>query len=231
MCRCSAASIDSITSTSDRSATLWSATGHVRLSDRAGAHAVNRRLRSCGRFGARALVDDIAQPDHLVKWCGQRINGWRERRRSTTSTSPARDAGVLRTRHMTRSCPRSMFGSTRRGLMHEAPLRLRDPGRPINLSSRTCRRGDDERSGGGSRISPSRSGPSWPLTGFDLTVPARATLALVGRNGAGKSTTLKVLAGVLPPTSGEASVSPGSMPCATPTKPGPRVGYCPDVGG
>ena len=40
------------------------------------------------------------------------------------------------------------------------------------------------------------------VDGFDLTLAAGASVALVGRNGAGKSTTLRVLAGVLPPTSG-----------------------------
>ena len=49
-------------------------------------------------------------------------------------------------------------------------------------------------------------GPVLAVGGFDLTVPAGASVALVGRNGAGKSTTLKVLAGVLPPTSGSACV-------------------------
>ena len=68
------------------------------------------------------------------------------------------------------------------------------------------------------------------VDGFDLTVPARATLALVGRNGAGKSTTLKVLAGVLPPTTGTVWVA-GIDAVRHPDQARNRVGYCPDVGG
>jgi ABC-2 type transport system ATP-binding protein len=73
-------------------------------------------------------------------------------------------------------------------------------------------------------------GPVVAVDGFDLTVPARATLALVGRNGAGKSTTLKVLAGVLPPTSGSVSIG-GVDAVRHPDQARARVGYCPDVGG
>lgn len=73
-------------------------------------------------------------------------------------------------------------------------------------------------------------GPVVAVDGFDLSVPARATLALVGRNGAGKSTTLKVLAGVLPPTTGTVSVA-GIDVVRHPDQARERVGYCPDVGG
>ena len=73
-------------------------------------------------------------------------------------------------------------------------------------------------------------GPVVAVDGFDLTVPARETLALVGRNGAGKSTTLKVLAGVLPPTTGTVSVA-GIDVVRHPDQARTRVGYCPDVGG
>jgi ABC-2 type transport system ATP-binding protein len=66
--------------------------------------------------------------------------------------------------------------------------------------------------------------------GLDLSVPAGASLALVGRNGAGKSTTLKVLAGVLPPTSGIVTVA-GVDVVARPSEARAKVGYCPDVGG
>ncbi|MEO8329490.1 MAG: ABC transporter ATP-binding protein [Candidatus Nanopelagicales bacterium] len=68
------------------------------------------------------------------------------------------------------------------------------------------------------------------VAGFDLSVPAGASLALVGRNGAGKSTTLKVLAGVLPPTSGSVSVCEIDV-VAEPALARAKVGYCPDVGG
>ena len=40
------------------------------------------------------------------------------------------------------------------------------------------------------------------VAGFDLSVGAGCSVALVGRNGAGKSTTMRVLAGVLPPSAG-----------------------------
>ncbi len=68
------------------------------------------------------------------------------------------------------------------------------------------------------------------VDGFDLSVPAKAALALVGRNGAGKSTTLKVLAGVLPPTTGTVRVA-GIDAVRHPDQARARVGYCPDVGG
>jgi ABC-2 type transport system ATP-binding protein len=68
------------------------------------------------------------------------------------------------------------------------------------------------------------------VAGIDLEVPAGGSLALVGRNGAGKSTTLRVLAGVLPATGGDVWVAGGDVrrdPVAV-----KRVtGYCPDVGG
>lgn len=68
------------------------------------------------------------------------------------------------------------------------------------------------------------------VDGIDLTVAAGSGVALVGRNGAGKSTTLRVLSGAQPPTSGDA------MLCGIDLRREPelaktRVGYCPDVGG
>jgi ABC-2 type transport system ATP-binding protein len=73
-------------------------------------------------------------------------------------------------------------------------------------------------------------GPVVAVDGFDLSVPAGASVALVGRNGAGKSTTLRVLAGVLPPTSGRVVVA-GADAVRDPATAKSRVGYCPDVGG
>lgn len=73
-------------------------------------------------------------------------------------------------------------------------------------------------------------GPVTAVEGFDLSVPARASVALVGRNGAGKSTTLKVLAGVLPPTTGTVTIG-GIDAIRHPDQARARVGYCPDVGG
>ena len=63
-----------------------------------------------------------------------------------------------------------------------------------------------------------------------LRVPAGASVALVGRNGAGKSTTLRVLAGVLPPSAGEIHVG-GVDARREPRRAREVVGYCPDVGG
>src|SRR4051794_29311545 len=45
------------------------------------------------------------------------------------------------------------------------------------------------------------------VDGFDLSAAAGSSVALVGRNGAGKSTTMRVLAGVLPPSSGRVWVA------------------------
>jgi ABC-2 type transport system ATP-binding protein len=68
------------------------------------------------------------------------------------------------------------------------------------------------------------------VDGLDLTVHPGGSVALVGRNGAGKSTSLRVLAGVLPPTSGVVRVA-GVDAARNPSAARVRVGYCPDVGG
>ena len=68
------------------------------------------------------------------------------------------------------------------------------------------------------------------VEGLDLRVPGGTAVALVGRNGAGKSTTLRVLAGVLPPTEGTALVG-GVDVLRDPQRARAIVGYCPDVGG
>src|SRR5688572_23493784 len=73
-------------------------------------------------------------------------------------------------------------------------------------------------------------GPVVAVDSFDLTVPAGGSVALVGRNGAGKSTTLRVLAGVLPPTAGIIKIN-GVDVVAAPAQAKRAVGYCPDVGG
>ncbi|MCU1692057.1 MAG: ecsA [Frankiales bacterium] len=65
---------------------------------------------------------------------------------------------------------------------------------------------------------------------FDLSVGAGRSVALVGRNGAGKSTTMRVLAGVLPPSSGTVRVG-GIDAAEDPAGVRAVVGYCPDVGG
>ena len=68
------------------------------------------------------------------------------------------------------------------------------------------------------------------VDGVDLRVEAGRSVALVGRNGAGKSTTLRVLGGVLPPSRGSVSVA-GVDAVAEPRRAREVVGYCPDVGG
>ncbi|HET6214717.1 MAG TPA: ABC transporter ATP-binding protein [Micromonosporaceae bacterium] len=47
-----------------------------------------------------------------------------------------------------------------------------------------------------------RDGEPWALRGVDLTIPAGATVGLVGRNGAGKSTIVKLLTRMYEPASG-----------------------------
>jgi len=64
----------------------------------------------------------------------------------------------------------------------------------------------------------------------DLRVPRGGAVALVGRNGAGKSTTLRVLAGVLPPSAGTVRVA-GVDVVDDPIAARHVSGYCPDVGG
>jgi ABC-2 type transport system ATP-binding protein len=64
----------------------------------------------------------------------------------------------------------------------------------------------------------------------DLHVDPGQALALVGRNGAGKSTTMRVLAGVLPADAGSVFVA-GHDARRHPLAARAVVGYCPDVGG
>jgi ABC-2 type transport system ATP-binding protein len=73
-------------------------------------------------------------------------------------------------------------------------------------------------------------GPVTAVAGLDLQVAPGAGVALVGRNGAGKSTTLRVLGGVLPPTAGTVLVG-GIDAAREPRTAREVVGYCPDVGG
>ena len=48
--------------------------------------------------------------------------------------------------------------------------------------------------------------PGFALEGLNLTLPSGCILGLIGENGAGKSTTIKLLLGMLKPDGGSASV-------------------------
>ena len=75
-----------------------------------------------------------------------------------------------------------------------------------------------------------RFGEVTAVHGVDLSVRPGESVALVGRNGAGKSTTLRVLAGVVPASSG--SVHIGEVDVRRhPLAAKHLAGYCPDVGG
>jgi len=54
-------------------------------------------------------------------------------------------------------------------------------------------------------LSPSETFPA--LSNVSFTVPKGATLGVIGRNGSGKSTALKVVAGITKPTSGRVDVT------------------------
>ena len=75
-----------------------------------------------------------------------------------------------------------------------------------------------------------RFGEVEAVAGVDLQAQAGHSTALLGRNGAGKSTTMRVLAGVVPATSGTVVVA-GQDVREDPTEVKRRTGYCPDVGG
>ena len=75
-----------------------------------------------------------------------------------------------------------------------------------------------------------RFGAVEAVRGIDLSAAAGRATALLGRNGAGKSTTMRVLAGVIPPTEGDVLVD-GIDVRRDPLAVKRLTGYCPDVGG
>jgi ABC-2 type transport system ATP-binding protein len=75
-----------------------------------------------------------------------------------------------------------------------------------------------------------RFGDVEAVQGLSLTVAAGEAVALLGRNGAGKSTTMRVLAGVVPPSGGLVTVT-GHDVVRDLQRVKESVGYCPDVGG
>ena len=50
-------------------------------------------------------------------------------------------------------------------------------------------------------------GPVQAVAGVDLDIPAGSIVGLVGNNGAGKTTLMKLLCGILEPTSGHAAIA------------------------
>ena len=75
-----------------------------------------------------------------------------------------------------------------------------------------------------------RFGSVEAVRGIDISAYAGRATALLGRNGAGKSTTMRVLAGVIPPTGGAVLVD-GVDVATDPLTVKRATGYCPDVGG
>ena len=75
-----------------------------------------------------------------------------------------------------------------------------------------------------------RFGEVEAVAGIDMQGYAGEATGLLGRNGAGKSTTMRVLAGVVPPTEGQVRVA-GYDVRRHPLEVKRLVGYCPDVGG
>ncbi|WP_306113826.1 MULTISPECIES: ABC transporter ATP-binding protein [unclassified Roseovarius] len=61
-----------------------------------------------------------------------------------------------------------------------------------------------------------RYGPVQAVRGIDLSVPRAGITALLGANGAGKTSTVMAVAGVIPPTAGTVSIFGQSMTKASP---------------
>ena len=75
-----------------------------------------------------------------------------------------------------------------------------------------------------------RFGEVEAVAGIDVQAYAGQATALLGRNGAGKSTTMRVLAGLVPPTAGSVHVAGHDIRTHT-LEVKQLSGYCPDVGG
>lgn len=72
-------------------------------------------------------------------------------------------------------------------------------------------------------------GASQILFGVDLAVERGSTVALLGRNGAGKSTTFKAIAGVAPPRAGSVSMNGQDITGMAPYRIARRgIGYVPE---
>ena len=66
------------------------------------------------------------------------------------------------------------------------------------------------------------------LKGIDLAVPEHSIFGFIGKNGSGKTTTMKAVLGLLSPDCGEISVC-GERVTFGETKTNRHVGYLPDV--
>ena len=73
----------------------------------------------------------------------------------------------------------------------------------------------------------------WALKDVSFEIRTGETVGIIGRNGAGKSTMLKILARITPPTSGRGERSAGSARCwrsardSTPSSQARRTSCCP----
>src|SRR3954470_6427489 len=65
------------------------------------------------------------------------------------------------------------------------------------------------------------------IENVSLTIPRGKTLGLIGQNGAGKSTTIRILMGMLAPTAGRVRVL-GTDVASDPARLRRRVGYVPE---
>src|SRR5216117_189579 len=74
-----------------------------------------------------------------------------------------------------------------------------------------------------------KTGPVEAVRGLDLVVNAGEIFGFLGPNGAGKTTTLRMLATLIPPTSGEAIVA-GVDLRRNPQEVRRRIGYVPQGG-
>ena len=65
------------------------------------------------------------------------------------------------------------------------------------------------------------------ISGISFTVPEKSICGLLGKNGAGKSTTIKILTGSIPPTSGDAILG-GHSVVTNPDQVRRLIGYVPE---
>ena len=93
--------------------------------------------------------------------------------------------------------------------MAELAIEVRDLGVRFRRNRRGRRSIKDLFAGSARR---SRPGEFWPLRHVDFTVTPGESIGVVGRNGQGKSTLLKLVAGVLLPDEGGVSVHGGVAP-------------------